>query len=63
MADEGDIRPGYLLPGTKIGFYEVVTLAGSGGFGALYKVTRDGETLALKLSTFDLSKLTDEACP
>src|SRR5260370_36802226 len=55
MTDE--INPVYLQPGTPIGFYEVVTLVGKGGFGALYKVTRGDQVFALKLSTFKFSEL------
>jgi len=58
MADE--INPVYLQPGTQIGFYEVVTLVGKGGFGALYKVTRGGQVFALKLSTFKFSELSED---
>jgi serine/threonine-protein kinase len=58
MADE--INPAYLQPGTPIGFYEVVTLVGKGGFGALYKVTRGGQVFALKLSTFKFSELSED---
>lgn len=58
MADE--LNTAYLQPGTRIGFYEVVTLVGRGGFGALYKVTRDGEVFGLKLSTLNLAELTEE---
>lgn len=58
MVDE--INTAYLQPGTRIGFYEVITLVGRGGFGALYKVTRDGEVFGLKLSTLNMAELTDE---
>jgi serine/threonine-protein kinase len=42
--------PAYLQPGTKIGAYEVVGLVGYGGFGFLYRVTRDSRPYALKIS-------------
>ena len=58
MVDE--VKPFYLQPGTRIGFYEVVTMVGKGGFGALYKVLRDGQVFALKLSTFKFSDLSEE---
>ncbi len=45
-------NPEYLLPGTRIGLYEVVDLVGRGGFGSLYKVRREGQTFALKISHF-----------
>ena len=43
-------NPGYLQPGTKIGAYEVAGLVGSGGFGFVYRVTRDSRPYALKIS-------------
>src|ERR1700687_554612 len=58
MLDE--MNPSYLQPGTRIGFYEVVTLVGKGGFGALYKVLRGGQVFALKLSTFNFSELSED---
>lgn len=39
-----------LVPGTRIGLYEVERLISRGGFGAVYRVTRDGRAFALKLS-------------
>jgi serine/threonine protein kinase len=43
-------NPGYLQPGTKIGAYEIAGLVGSGGFGFVYRVTRDSRPYALKIS-------------
>lgn len=43
-------KPEYLLPGTRIGAYEVLDLVGRGGFGTLYKVQREGLVFALKVS-------------
>ncbi|MFN0062276.1 MAG: serine/threonine-protein kinase, partial [Myxococcaceae bacterium] len=54
MSAPPEVNPSYLPPGTRIGFYEVVTLIASGGFGSLYKVLRDGEVLALKLASYAL---------
>jgi serine/threonine protein kinase len=45
------IDPGYLVPGTRIGFYRIVSRVAAGGFGVLYRVERDGQTYALKIAT------------
>ncbi len=45
--------PGYLKPGTQIGFYTVETRLGAGDFGAVYEVTRDRKHFALKLGIAD----------
>jgi hypothetical protein len=60
-----------LPAGTKIGFYEVVgrndasgriiTRVGSGGFGWLYRVQREGTDYALKMSKLKMSELSDDA--
>ena len=60
MSSPADVNPAYLPPGTRIGFYEVVTLVASGGFGSLYKVLRDGEVLALKIASYALDKLSPQ---
>jgi serine/threonine protein kinase len=44
------MKSSYLQPGTKVGAYEIVNLVGHGGFGFLYRVTRDGKTYALKMA-------------
>jgi len=53
--------PQYLQPGTPVGPYEVVWLVGTGGYGAVYKVAREGALYALKLSNHDASELPEEA--
>lgn len=60
MADPSVIDPSYILPGTKIGFYEVIERVGAGGFGALYRVQRDGEIYALKIATYHTDDMTPE---
>src|SRR5689334_21468825 len=42
-------RAPHLNPGTTIGHYRVEQLIASGGFGAVYRVSRDGRSFALKL--------------
>jgi len=54
------IDPGYLLPGTRIGFYRIVSRVGAGGFGVLYRVERDGRTYALKIATQKREEITPE---
>jgi serine/threonine protein kinase len=56
------IDPGYLLPGTRIGFYRILSKVGAGGFGVLYRVERDGQSYALKIATQRRDEITpDEA--
>ena len=60
-----------LPAGTRIGFYEVVgrtdetgrvsTCVGSGKFGSLYRVGREGVFYALKLSKLRMAELDDDA--
>lgn len=59
-SDANSTDPGYLLPGTRVGFYEIVSRVGAGGFGALYKATRGGRVYALKIATYKLSLLGTE---
>jgi hypothetical protein len=56
----GRINPAYLQPGTMVGPYEIVDLVGSGGFGSLYRVRRDGKTYALKLGHARMADVCDE---
>lgn len=42
-------RPEYLKPGARIDGYLIITRLGSGSYGAVYLVERDGERFALKL--------------
>jgi serine/threonine protein kinase len=53
---EDALDPGYLQPGTQVGFYTVETRLGAGGFGAVYRVRRGGALYALKIS---MSRLGD----
>jgi eukaryotic-like serine/threonine-protein kinase len=50
------IDPGYLLPGTRIGFYRIISRIAAGGFGALYRVERDGKPYALKIAVHKREK-------
>jgi eukaryotic-like serine/threonine-protein kinase len=54
------IDPSYLEKGTRIGAYEVVDKLGSGGFGCLWKVRREGKLYALKIGRQRLSELDAE---
>jgi len=42
-------RPDWLQRGEKVGLYEIQDRVGVGGFGALYRATRDGRDYALKI--------------
>jgi serine/threonine protein kinase len=42
-------RPDWLQRGEKVGPYEIQDRVGVGGFGALYRATRDGKDYALKI--------------
>jgi serine/threonine protein kinase len=59
-AEQNRINPEYLLPGTKVGPWEIVDLLGKGGFGVAYKVRRDGRYYALKLNLFSAAELSPE---
>jgi serine/threonine protein kinase len=54
------IDPGYLVPGTRIGFYRIVSRVAAGGFGVLYRVERDGQTYALKIATHRRDEITPD---
>jgi len=54
------IDPGYLLPGTRIGFYRILSRVGAGGFGVLYRVERDGKSYALKIATQRREEITPD---
>src|SRR4029077_9499941 len=54
------IDPGYLLPGTRIGFYRIISRIAAGGFGALYRVERDGKLYALKIAVHKREKFAPE---
>ncbi|HWT85254.1 MAG TPA: protein kinase [Myxococcales bacterium] len=54
------IDPGYLVPGTRIGFYRIVSRVAAGGFGVLYRVERDGQTYALKIATHKRDEITPD---
>jgi hypothetical protein len=60
MTERARIDPSYLEKGTRVGAYEVVDKLGSGGFGCLWKVRRDGKLLALKMGRQRLSELDAE---
>ena len=57
MTERARIDPSYLEKGTRVGAYEVVDKLGSGGFGCLWKVRRDGKLYALKIGRQRLSDL------
>lgn len=60
MNGAAGIDPSYLEKGTRIGAYEVVDKLGSGGFGCLWKVRREGKLYALKIGRQRLSELDAE---
>jgi serine/threonine protein kinase len=60
MTGAGRIDPSYLDRGTRVGAYEVVDKLGSGGFGCLWKVSRDDRLFALKMGRQRLSELDPE---
>lgn len=60
MTGSGGVDPSYLEKGTRIGAYEVVDKIGSGGFGWLWKVRREGKLYALKIGRQRLSGLDGE---
>lgn len=60
MTERARIDPSYLEKGTRVGAYEVVDKLGSGGFGCLWKVRRDGKLYALKMGRQRLSDLDAE---
>ncbi|MBZ4420941.1 serine/threonine-protein kinase [Myxococcus sp. RHSTA-1-4] len=52
-AEDWQVRPGALGPGTEVGSWRVVERLGVGGYGAVYRVedmTRPGDFYALKLA-------------
>ena len=57
MSGAAGIDPSYLEKGTRLGAYEVVDKLGSGGFGCLWKVRREGKLYALKMGRQRLSEL------
>jgi hypothetical protein len=60
VTERAAIDPSYLEKGTRIGAYEVVDKLGTGGFGCLWKVRRDGKVYALKMGRQRLSELDAE---
>jgi tRNA A-37 threonylcarbamoyl transferase component Bud32 len=60
VTERARIDPSYLEKGTRIGAYEIVDKLGSGGFGCLWKVRRDGKLYALKIGRQRLSELDAE---
>jgi len=59
-AEQNEINPKYLLPGTMVGPWEIVHLLGEGGCGVAYKVRRDGRYYALKLTLFSAAKFSPD---
>jgi len=57
---EGAGKPGTFTSGMTIGPYMVDVQIGSGGFGFVYRVTRDRRTYALKIAHTKLGELGDE---
>jgi serine/threonine-protein kinase len=60
MTERAGIDPSYLEKGTRIGAYEIVDKLGTGGFGYLWKVRRDGKLYALKVGRQRLADLDAE---
>jgi serine/threonine protein kinase len=60
MTDGAGLDPSYLQKGTRVGAYEIVDKLGSGGFGCLWKVRRDGKPYALKIGRHRLSEFDAE---
>jgi serine/threonine protein kinase len=60
MTERPPLDPSYLPKGTRVGAYEIVDKLGSGGFGWLWKVRRDGKPYALKIGQHRLSELDAE---
>ena len=53
-------KASYLTPGRMVGPYQVEEQLGEGGFGFVYRVVRDGQAYALKISNAKLSSLSPE---
>jgi eukaryotic-like serine/threonine-protein kinase len=60
VVDE-ELNPMSLTPGLMLGAYRIERLLGYGGFGYLYRVSRDGQAYALKISRERPSDTEDEA--
>ena len=56
----GADKPGTFAPGMSIGPYTVDVQIGSGGFGFVYRVNRDGRAYALKIAHTKLGELREE---